>query len=437
VRRVVRPARATILALALALAAVPAGAAHAASWTAVSGLIPGSATDAALDGPRVVVTSVSGRDVVLTTIEDDRVARRQILTTAGRRGGVRWLQVIRVTGGRALAAWEERGVIRASLRPSAGARFSPARTVSAFPPAPPGVTPGVGLHPAVGATSTGEVVLAWWGGPANGRLGIYASSLAAGGSWSPAVEVSAGTYPQLPRPIGPLLGIAIAADQAGGLGVAWRQPAGQAEEIRAVMRSPDGTWGAPVLLGSGRIGPGAPQAAAPSPGELVAAWTAYDAGNRPCAVAAVLRGGAVTRDDVMCDVGNAIDVVRTPSGGVILASGGSSVQVSARQATAGWTPPQLALTRVGAFSGAVGGTGGRSAIPVVVEGTGGQFNRVRVAIVGADGAVLRRIAGPGRPTPPRHTGVRILPLGPGARVAMLLTRAPTIISERVSILTLG
>jgi len=81
-------------------------------------------------------------------------------------------------------------------------------------------------------------------------------------------------------------------------------------------------------------------------------------------------------------------------------------------------------------------TAGRSAVAASVA-RGVQFNRLRVALVGADGAVGRRIDGPTRPTPPPRTGVRVLPLGPGARVVLLLTPAPALRSWRPSILTLG
>jgi hypothetical protein len=438
---VVRPGRATILAVAVALAAVPAGAAHAAGWTAVSGLIPGTTSDAALDGPRVLVTSLSGRNVVVTTIEGDRVARHQTVTTAGRIGVVRRLQVVRLGGGRALAVWQEGGAIRAALRPTPGARFGPARTVSWFP----GARTGAARHPAAGVTSAGEPLVAWWGGPAGGRLGIQASTMASGGAWAPPLEISAGTYPQLPPGSTPLLGIDVAGDPAGGVAVAWRQPAAAGETIVGAVRAPDGTWGAPAALGSGPVALSAPSVAAPAPGELLASWPEDRAG-RACAVAATLRGAAVARDDVVCrDAAFAgyVRVTATPGGGATAAAAfrpagpsqdGTFVEVAARGATGAWTPPALAIARAGDVAGPVTATAGRSAVGASV---GDRFHRVRVALVGADGAVQRRIDGPTRPTPPPRTSVRVLPLGPGARVVLVLTPAPSLRSSRPSILTLG
>ena len=442
-RRVVRPDRATTLALAVALAAVPAGAAHAAGWTAVSGLIPGTASDAALDGPRVLVTSISGRSVVVSTIAADRVALRQTVTTAGRLGAVRRLQVVRLGGGRALAVWQEAGAIRAALRQTPGDRFGPARTVSWFP----GAATGAARHPAVGVTSAGEPVVAWWGGPAGGRLGVQASAMAPGGAWAPPVEVSAGTYPQLPPGAPPRLGIDVAGDPAGGVAVVWRQPAAAGETVMGAVRAADGTWVGPAALGSGPVGSAGPSAAAPAPGELLAAWP-EDRGGRACAVAAALRATAVTRDDLVCRdgaVAGSVRVTATPGGGAIAAAafrpadpsqGGAYVEVAARGATGAWTPSALAIARAGDVAGPVTATAGRSAVAASVA-RGVQFNRLRVALVGADGAVGRRIDGPTRPTPPPRTGVRVLPLGPGARVVLLLTPAPALRSWRPSILTLG
>ena len=430
--------------LAIALAAVCAAPAQAAHWTTVSGLIPGSATDAALDGPRVLVTSVSGRHLVVTTVAGNRVARRQTITTAGRLGIVRRLQVVRLTGGRALAVWQEGSAIRASLRPSTGARFSPARAVSPFT----GPNAGFALHPDVGVTSAGEPLVAWWGGPAAGRLGIYAAGMAGDGSWTTPVEISAGAYPALPPPAGPQLGIVVAADQAGGLGVAWRQPGGPAEEVvMGVLRAPDGTWGAPLRLGAGQIS--SLSATAPAAGELLAVWGRIGGPSRWCVDAATLRGAAADRVEVGCRDGVGFlrpRVVRAPQGGAVVAEEvtpypftptGTTVEVTARDAAGAWSPPQLAIALVGDTADPAASTGGRTAVPAVVSRGGVQFTRLSVAVVGADGRVLRRIGGPARPTPPPNTSVRVLPLGPGARVALLLTPAPTLRSSRPSILTLG
>ncbi|HMN98124.1 MAG TPA: hypothetical protein PKD59_01805 [Miltoncostaeaceae bacterium] len=213
----IRIVRAAVLTVALAAASSPAA---AASWSSVSGLVPGTATDASLDGARVLVASLAnGRRVDLTTIAHDRVARRQTLTTAGRAGTVRSLQVARLRGGRALAVWQEPGTVRAALRPSAGARFAPAVTVSRHP----GAATGAAIRPVLTVTPTGEAVVAWLGGPAGGRLGIQVATLPAGGTaWSAPADVAGGTLPQiagagLSAPLPP----AAAADPSGGVAVAW------------------------------------------------------------------------------------------------------------------------------------------------------------------------------------------------------------------------
>jgi hypothetical protein len=426
-----------------ALAAALAVPARAATWTAVSGLIPGTVTSASLDGPRVLVASLTKRrSVELTTIARSRVARRQTLTTAGRAGTVRYLQVARLRGGRALAVWQEPGAVKASLRPSAGARFSPAVTVSRHP----GAATGAAIRPALAVTPSGEAVVAWLGGPAGGRLGIQVATLPAGASaWSAPVDVAGGTLPQISGVgVSAPLPLAAAADPAGGVAVAWGQPAADPSrrslDVVAAVRSPAGAWAAPVALGEGGAGL---SLTAPAPGDVVAAW--HDGA---CADAATLRAGAVAlADGVACRPGALVGRValsRTASGGAILAvesvpqpvpaGGPSTIQVAARSDAGAWTAPVLAIAGPADLAGAARATRDRTA---VAASRGARFNRVRVALVGPDGAVQRRLDGPARPTPPPNTSVRVLPLGPEARVALLLTPERTLRSSRASILTLG
>jgi hypothetical protein len=165
-------------------------------------------------------------------------------------------------------------------------------------------------------------------------------------------------------------------------------------------------------------------------------------------VAATLRGAAVSRDDVVCRdaaIAGSVRVARTPEAGALLAvafrpSGpsqdGAAVEVAARGAADAWTAPRLAIARAGDVAGPVPATAGRSAVAASVARSV-QFNRVRVALVGADGAVGRRIDGPARSMPPPRTSVRVLPLGPGGRVTLLLTPEPGLRSWRASVLTLG
>jgi len=442
VTRVPRIARATLL--AVALAAVGAAPAAAADWSTVSGLIPGTATGASLDGPRVLVASLTdGRRVELTTIANARVARRQTLTTAGRAGTVRYLQVARLRGGRALAVWQEPGAVRASLRPSAGARFSPAVTVSRHA----GAATGAALRPVLTVTPGGEAVVAWLGGPSGGRLGIQVATLAPGASaWSAPADVSGGTLPQISGVgLSESLPIAAAADPAGGAVVAWAQPpadpAQRSLDVAAAVRPAGGAWAAPVRLGTGGFGL---TVVAPAPGDVVAAWQ-----DGACAAAATLRGATVIPAPAACRPGARVGRValsRTTFGGAILAvelvpqpvpaAGASTVEVTARSAAGTWAPPVLAIAGPTDLAGAVHGTRDRTAVSATVA-RGAQFNRVRVVLVGPEGLIQRRLEGPARPTPPPNTSVGVLPLGPGARVALLLTPERTLRSSRASILTLG
>ncbi|MGE0027199.1 MAG: hypothetical protein AB7O78_01130 [Thermoleophilia bacterium] len=435
-----RITRALVLIIALAATASPA----AASWTTVSGLVPGTATSASLDGPRVLVSSLAnGRRVQLTTIVGDRVAKRQTLTTAGRSGTVRHLQVARLRGGRALAIWQEPGVVKASLRRSAGVPFSPAVTVSRFP----GVATGAAIRPVLTVTPTGEAVVVWIGGPAGGRLGIQASSLAPGTtSWSAPVDVAGGALPQISGVgLGAPLPLSAATDNAGGVVVAWGAPASDPArsslDIVGAVRSPDGAWGTPVRVGAG----GPPLAvAATAPGDAVAAWQ-----DGACVAAATLRGVAVTPATVSCHPGASVGQLalsRTPYGNAILAAefipqpfptaGAPFVETAARSIGGGpWSAPIVPIALPADLGGIAQGSAFRTAVAATVA-RGAQFNGVRVVILNEQGTLLRRIGGPAMPTPPRNTSVRVLPLGPGARVALLLTPEPTLTSSRLSILTL-
>ena len=177
-----------------------------------------------------------------------------------------------------------------------------------------------------------------------------------------------------------------------------------------VLRAPDGTWGAPLRLGPGRSRPSRPRRR--RRGELLAVWGRIGGPSRWCVDAATLRGAAADRVEVGCRDGVGFlrpRVVRAPQGGAVVAEEvtpypftptGTTVEVTARDAAGAWSPPQLAIALVGDTADPAESTGGRTAVPAVVSRGGVQFTRLSVAVVGADGSVLRRIGGPARPTPP-------------------------------------
>jgi len=74
--------------LAAALLAGSHASAAPATWTPVAGQVRGAVMDAAADGPRVLVVSVDRRQVIVTTIRDRRVVRRQVVLDSFRRGTV-------------------------------------------------------------------------------------------------------------------------------------------------------------------------------------------------------------------------------------------------------------------------------------------------------------------------------------------------------------
>ena len=445
--------------VALAATAVAAPSAGAATWTPVSGLVTGNATDAAADGSRVLVASIAdGRAVTITTIAHGDVTKRQVLRTTSRRGITRHLQVVALPFGTALAVWQDGGRIVSSHRPSSSSPWGPVTTVSAFP----GVPTGAAAAPALAATPGGDVIVAWWGGPANGRLGIQASRMGDGGTWGAPAEISAGTYPQLPAGVAPLIAIAAAASPDGGFGVAWRQPrlpAGPAPptvDIAGVTRSAGGAWSDPVTLGGGAVTSFDLTAAAPAPGELVAAWAESRAlrpdgvTSRTCAVAATLSpSSAVARRDLAChDIASPgrLRVVPTAGGGVQAAwwvlpdvrpgPPIDTIETYVRAPAGGdWSAPLFAVARVRELEGLTTVAGGRSLLLAEVANTT-STRGVRAVLIGADGAIQRRLPGPVTPTARSNLDTRILPLGP-ARLAALLLRPATTTGSRASLLTVG
>ena len=88
-----------------------------------------------------------------------------------------------------------------------------------------------------------------------------------------------------------------------------------------------------------------------------------------------------------------------------------------------WSPPLLTVTRVREMEGLTTVSGGRSLLLAEVARTS-STRGVRAVLMGADGAVQRRLPGPVKPTAPSNLDTRILPLGPARLAALLLRPAP-------------
>ena len=276
------------------------------------------------------------------------------------------------------------------------------------------------------------------------------------------VEISAGTYPQITAGGPPIVAIAAAASPDGGFGVVWRQPEPPASPgvprtaVVGVTRSAGGVWSAPVTLGTGQITSFELTAAAPAPGEVVTAWGESRARrpdgvtSRTCAVAATLSAsGAVARRDLAChDIASPgrVRVVATAGGGAQAAwwvlpdlrTGPPDETIEAYVRAPGggdWSPPLLAMARVRELEGLAPVAGARSLLLAEVARTA-STRGVRAVLIGADGAIQRRLPGPVRPTAPSNLDTRILALGPG-RLAALLLRPASVAGSRASILTVG
>lgn len=431
-----RPVALLVVCFVVAAGWAGTGSAAAVTWTPVRGALADRPLDAARDGARVLVLGQGARGLSVTTVARGAVAARQVVTKAR----VRHPRLLVTPSGAAVVVWSGPGTVFASHRPSRGARFGPARVVSAHP----GAATGAAAAPSAAVAPDGRVLVAWWGGPAGGRLGIQASELGPSGRWSAPVEVSGGLYPQ-DRPDRPI-GLTAASAPDGGWAVAWNQVARRGPGARAIAqmaarRSPAGAWEAPVTLGEGDAFDGSPALAAGAGGELVAAWVEAR-GRRPdgvaqemCLVAARAADGTVARREPACRPLQSAGppyLARTGGGGTLIAwttppeAGGPAIEVYSRAPGASeWGAGRLT---VAGSRGAPGvesfarSTGGRAVLVTqVFEPVRSRDDGlIRVAVLAADGTVARRAAGPATPGRLPHHLKRFLAFAPG-RVTGVLT----------------
>lgn len=418
--RVSRVVRTTLLAAALAAlaasAAAPAAGATAGAWSPVTGLVRGAAVDATADGPRVLVLSLDRRRLIVSTVRDRHIARRHVI----RAGTVKGARIVALPEGRAVAVWGGPDGISSAYRPTAAARFGAPIVVSRHP----GAATAFARAPTVAVTPSGRVVAAWWGGPVDGSAGIWAADLGSGGAWSAPVEVSApAAQPQPP--------LAAAASPDGGMAVAWREnalpPTGDRRAtITGAARPATGAWAPPVALGTGSITSYDLTAASPTAGTVAAAW-AESRAERPdrvtsstCLVAAVATAGAPTsRSALTCRAQYSpgrVRLVAAADGGLLAAWQAipdygpghplrSGIELfRAAPGSGAWAPSGLAVADtlgywdLEAFAPVPGGGAlVLSDLAQTVRGTGGR--QVRAVVVGDDGAVARRVAGPTAPRP--------------------------------------
>lgn len=412
-----------LAALALVALAAPAS---ASPWTPVRSPLGPFISDATADGSRVLVLGLQGRRLVVTTLRDRRVVRSQAVRTSARLGLIRNARVLPLPGGAALVVWDDGGRIASAYRPSPGVRFGPPRVVSRHA----GAALGAARGPAVATGPGGGAVVAWWGGPAGGRVGIWAAELQPGGTWSAPREISAGTYPVLDPPSPPVVSIGAAASPDGGFAIAWRQPDTpgavftRPSSIVAATRSPAGAWSAPVVLGHGSLTSFDLPVVSASAGTLVTSW-ADSRTERPdgvttstCLVSSVVRPGATpATTDVSCRAQYSpgrVRLVAASDGGVLAAwqvepdfGLGSPLRAGIEifrlvPGATSWTFAGPAVSNtlgywdLDAFAARPGGGALLlSHLSQTVRQTTGR--QVRAVVIADDGTVERRIEGPRSP----------------------------------------
>lgn len=412
---------------ALCLAALPGVAicapAPGVSWSAVEGTIVGAPLDAAAAGSRVLVAGTDRRGrVIVTTLIGGRTTDLRIAGTL--RGRAR-LRVLALPRGAALVVWGDAD----GYRPPQARRFGPERVVSRHP----GAATGAARAPAVAVGPSGRVLVAWWGGPAGGRLGIQTAELGPGGRWSAPVDISAGWYPQsqvLLWGSGPRVALAAAASTDGGFGVVWLQPEGSRNPrgldvaVLSARRTPAGAWQTPVVLGRGDISSFDLTAAATSAGEVIGAW-AESRAYRPdgvtsttCIVAAIAApDGAASARDLACRAQYSpgrLRLAQTSTGATLAAWQAvpdfdidtplrAGIEVFARAPGArDWSAGRLAVADARGYhdlDGLVALRDGRALlVGRLTQALRRRENgRVRAVILDSDGSILQRIGGPPAP----------------------------------------
>lgn len=334
-----------------------------------------------------------------------------------------------------MLVWEQGGRPIASIRRSRSARFGPRRVIPAYV--------GAAQEPVVAAGPDGTVVAAWWGGPDGGRLGIQAARLLPDGSWTAAVDVTAGTYPQQPFLNAPV-DLSITAGRDGRFAVLWRQPDAATRQTALVtaVRDPAGGWGTPAVLGTGDVTglPGDLAVALPVGAGPVAAWS--QAGSRgaggevtsDCLIAAALpSAGPAVRSTLGCGPGRfnqRVRAVAAPDGSVHVAWAQATLTPYASSVwTARWDPRPgtwgATVRRIPSRVGAnwIEGLGVTSKGRVLLltelaQGrSGNRSGRVSALVFSAGGSLITQVV---RPGPRRYLDQRLFVLS--GRPEALLVR---------------
>jgi hypothetical protein len=445
--------------LAAALLGLGAAPAAGATWTPVAGAIDARPVAAAADGSGVLVASHGRRfQLVVHRISGGRFRPGQVIA---RGRAIRDVHVLARADGSAVVVWSQ-GRVLSAYRPTRSARFGPRRAVAVHA----GAATGAASGPAVARSGRGEILAAWWGGPAGGRLGIQTAALRRDGSWTTPVDVAGDLYPQ--GLIGsPEVGVVVAAAPDGGFGAVWRQPASappgsvRPETIAAAARDPSGAWRPPVALGTGDVISVRLAATATGGEEVVGAWAQSETFNPDgttaanCAVTVTASPGrAPARSDLACATESFLErlrLIRTPDRG-LLAAMVLDARVGPRPRTAiqvlrrapGAIPWSAPATAVGDALGSsvlddlaiVGGPRALLLAHLAEAFRPRDTGRVRAVVMSPAGAILRRISGPSTPRGvPRGTD-SLVALATGPRQAVLF-RTGRDSRRRASLLRLG
>jgi hypothetical protein len=417
--------------LTLALSGAAAAAPH---WEPVRSAVQGFPSAAARDGARTLLVARVNSRIVLTTIAAGRASARTIAT--GLRGlrGENSPVVLTAPGGSGAVVWEDivdgQVQVRASLRGSRSSAWTAPRTISVYPAA------GFGRVSAAAVGPDGTLLVAWWGGPAGGRLGIYARTWRVGAGWSATQELSGGAFPVVPGGSPGIIAVGAAVGPRGDLAVTWHEPtSSRTARRRLAVRRPGEDWSAPVLLAEGQLptfaGARLP-VAVDGAGRVVAAWLEFPetgrdgVATRTCLHAAVTGVGAPERQELRCVAPTAFGDIRAAADAAGNLMVGwqvgrftplrAQIQLAGRPAgAAAWTVPAPLFDEDRGFlyPRALQAAGGGRFLVTVAQGqavSARDEGLLQVATVDASGTPVPPVlSGPPMPGRERGTDLRLLP----------------------------
>jgi hypothetical protein len=191
-------------------------------------------------------------------------------------------------GGNVTAVWSRwdgtNDVVEASTLPLGGTWSTPVILSS------PGFTSD---YPRIAEDAAGDIAVVWQASTV-GLTFVQASTLVAGGSWSPPVDISPGEVGFSP---------AVTIDGGGNATIIWQHFVGRDSSIQASVWVFGGGWSSPVDVSEGGGNAENPELAADADGTVTAVWDRSDGSNNMIQVGTLPRSGVWSTPENLSVVG--------------------------------------------------------------------------------------------------------------------------------------